>query len=196
MPDEITTNLHTNGKEWQTADGKEYRGAYHKYITKEVYTGAVWNAKTSKKLTPYVEDTRDTTYIKLKTRLKTKYITPQVIPPTVTVQDRSAGFITRYFLKKINEQLIIEVNKLQYDAWKSQVIDPNVYQAIEIKWTITGNIEDTKSTRGINVPGVQSQNLAQIRFAEKKMLGIGTILTNPLQYYTDTDFKAPADINA
>ena len=195
MPEEITTNLHTTGKEWQTEDGVEYRGAYHRYITNETYTGAAWNAKTSKKLIPYVsQDITNYTYIQLKKNLRTKYIKPQPATPTISSQDRKSGVIFRYFIKKNNEQLIIEIDKLQFDAWQSNVIDPNIYQAIQVKWYISGNVNDD-TTGGVVTQGVRTKNLQQIKFYTQSMPGLDTILTDPLQYYSDDDFKAPKDIN-
>ena len=50
---EITTDLYTWGEEWQTEDGVEYKGLYHKYTTGEIYTQPVWNELSSKKLVKY-----------------------------------------------------------------------------------------------------------------------------------------------
>ena len=48
--DEITNNLYTSGMQYMLQDNTEYRGLYHTYLTGEVYTGATWDSKTSKKL--------------------------------------------------------------------------------------------------------------------------------------------------
>ena len=50
---QITKNLYTTGSEWQTADGQEYVGAYHTYVTGETYTEPDWNASKSKKLVEF-----------------------------------------------------------------------------------------------------------------------------------------------
>jgi hypothetical protein len=191
---EVTNYLYTTGSEWQTEDTIEYKGLYHKYITGEVYTEPEWNPKKSKKLEP-VSDKKNPIYKKLKSDIQTKYNTPKNLIPIASSTDYSNGYIIRYFLKKKNESIFIEIDKPQYDDWVSKKIDNNLYSAATIQWTIAGNIEDEK--KGIIVSmGVQSKNLAQIQLAEQQLPGIGAVLSNPLQYYTDTDFKTPADINA
>jgi hypothetical protein len=194
-PEEITTNLFTNGKEWQTDDGVEYRGSYHRYLTKEVYTGAVWNAKTSKRLKPYIaEITRNITYVSLKTRLQTKFIMPWQVTPVITITDRSAGSINRYFIKKINDASILEIDKPQYEAHQNNVIDSNMFSTTKIIWYITGAVND-ETVGAVVKQGVRTKNLTQIAYANQAMPGIATLLTDPLQFYTDNDYKVPPSIN-
>jgi len=45
------------------------------------------------------------------------------------------------------------------------------------------------------VPGVIELNTKEIQRMEQTLPGISKKLTNPLQYYTDTDFVVPRDIN-
>ena len=194
-PEEITTNLFTNGKEWQTDDGVEYRGSYHRYITKEVYTGAVWNAKTSKRLKPYISEiTRDLTYTSLKTRLRTKFIMPWQVTPVITPEDRAAGNINRYFIKKINDAAIFEIDKTQFDAHANNIIDSNMFYTTKLIWYITGAVND-ETAGAVVKQGVRSKNLTQIAYANQAMPGLSTVLTDPLQFYTDNDYKVPPSIN-
>jgi len=77
LPEEITTGLYTAGRQWQTEDGKEYRGSYHRYITNEIYTGATWDAKTSRRLFPFIDRTANfSIYRELKKEVRTRYISP------------------------------------------------------------------------------------------------------------------------
>jgi hypothetical protein len=195
LPEEIISGLYTSGREWQTEDGKEYRGAYHRYITKEVYTGSTWDSKTSKKLLPFIDRAKTAVlYKELKKSIRTKYLTPTPFKPVVTDKIRKDGVFNRYFLQKINEQKIIEVDETHFRALDSGVIDKNLYNSIQIRWYVSGNIEDTIS--GSNVePGVRSKNQKQVTAANKYLPGITGILTDPLQLYTDNDFKVPKDIN-
>ena len=41
--DEITNDLYTYGSELMTEDNVEYIGAFHRYITGEVYTKSKWD---------------------------------------------------------------------------------------------------------------------------------------------------------
>ena len=103
--------------------------------------------------------------------------------------------MTRYFLRKINENIFIEIDEQQYIDWTSNIIDSNIYLAAKIQWAITGN-KQTTQVGAVLVPGVVEQNIAAASQAERILPGISSYLSNPLQYYTDTDFKVPRDINA
>jgi len=194
-PNQITPNLYTTGSQWMTEDGVEFLGPYHTYTTGEIYSQSKWNAKTSKKLVPFVlESTANYVYKQLKT-IQTKFDTPQFTQPIITIQSRNAGFISRYFLKKANESVINEVDETQYDKWGIQKIDSNIWNATQITWYITGNLRD-EMQRGVLVRGVIEKNLQEIQRAEIEVPGISLVLTNPVQYYSDTDFVVPKDINS
>jgi hypothetical protein len=195
MPEEITTNLYTTGGQFQTEDGVEYKGSYHRYITGEIYTGPSWNIKTSKRLVR-LETTlpRDATYNKLKPLLRTKFITPQPVNRVPTAVEYKIGYFDRYILKKCNELTFIEVDALQYELWRIGRIDASAFSAVTFRWFISGNIEDTRGTMS-DQPGVRTKNNIQIQYAQEQLPGITTVLTDPLQYYADVDYSVPRDIN-
>jgi hypothetical protein len=83
---------------------------------------------------------------------------------------------------------------MQYSAWLANQIDPYAYAAVSINWYINGNIEDEKNGLVI-IKGVQTKNTEQIAYAETRLPGISSILTDPLQYYSDNTFQIPVDIN-
>ena len=144
MPDEIITNLYTSGGEFETEDGNEYRGMYHRYLTNEIYTEANWDPRISKKLKPLIRKVnKDTPYTDLK-NLKINFLQPKPIIVNIKQSDRKTGYITRYFLKKINEMLFVEIDSLQFKAWQNSRIDPNVYYGVQIRWYISGPVNDEK----------------------------------------------------
>lgn len=194
--DEITIDLYTPGGLYMTEDNVEYIGAYHQYITNEIYTGSVWNAKTSLKLIPLVKTRTDNVvYRKLKSNLVTKYYLPAATTITITEQQRMTGSITRYFMKKTNDNQIFEIDERTYTLWQSKRIDPLVYLAASLQWQIAGLVTD-ETVAGVSKLGVRTKNLNQIKLAEAKLLGISLKLTNPIELYTDIDFKVPKDINS
>jgi hypothetical protein len=196
MPEDITNNLYTSGGEFQTEDGVEYRGAYHRYTTNEIYTGATWNATTSKKLVLLERmQNRDLVYAKLKRQLQTKFITPRAVKPSPTQSDYKSGYIDRYFLKKCNEPVFIEIDSAQQRLWSRGVIDRALYKSITLRWFISGNIEDVNTGNSLQ-RGVITKNTIAVQFAQQELPGIADILTDPLQYYADSEFTAPADINS
>ncbi len=81
----------------------------------------------------------------------------------------------------------------QIDDLESNIIDPNLYKSIKIKWYISGPLQDTGTT--IITRGVLTKNQLAVNAAEKKMIGISNRLLNLSEYYYDTDFKVPIDIN-
>lgn len=193
-PNQITKGLYTTGSVWQTELGLEYIGAYHTYVTGEVYSESEWNSTKSVKLIPIVyEEKPVTAYKRLKT-ITPGNRTPQSYTAIVTQNDRVAGFITRYFIKKTNELKIIEINLEQFNAYLSNEFDKNLYQTISIKWIITGSLE-TQYKNGVKIPSVAQQNLTAIRIAQETMPGINIVLANPIQFYSDVDIVVPKDIN-
>tara|TARA_R110002020_G_scaffold74225_1_gene190138 strand:- start:99 stop:716 length:618 start_codon:yes stop_codon:yes gene_type:complete len=192
--DEITTNLYTPGKEWMYEDGTEYIGSYHLYSTSEVYTKGTWSSKQSIKLIPYVRrDVLNNVYRTLKTiKIKTKSIPSH--KPNVIQSDIKNGYIVRYFFKKINEEIIIEVSADTYKQWKQGMFDKKLYLGIQLNWYITGDIEDNQNGSILN-RGVITQNTRQIKAAQSTIPTINNILNNPLDLYVDTNFIVPGDIN-
>jgi hypothetical protein len=194
-PNQITKALYTTGSEWQTESGAEYIGPYHTYTTGEVYSETEWNPQKSIKLLQFVTESKDvSSYKQLKT-ITVQTQTPQSYTPIVNQNDRVAGFVTRYFIKKTNESIIIEIDLQQYNAYLAKRIDKNLYQTIAIKWIITGPLE-TQYKNGVEMPSVMQQNLNAIRVAQETMPGINIVLSNPIQFYSDVDIVVPKDINS
>jgi len=195
-PDELTSNLYTTGSLLMYEDGTNYIGSYHLYSTGEVYTLGTWSSKQSIKLIPYVERDNpiNTVYNSLKNvNISTKPVLKH--QPIITESDKEFGFVVRYFLKKVNEQLITEVSDKTYKNWKQGSIDKKMYIAVQLNWYITGDIED-KNDGSALIRGVISQNNRQIEAAKFTIPDIHTILNNPLDLYIDTNFIVPGDINS
>ena len=193
---EITTDLYTSGKQWMTTDNVEYIGAYHKYLTGEVYTKAQWQPDQSAILISYIDQTisnKNISYFKLKPEIQLTRLSPTSHNVAVTVTDYNRKLLQRFFIKKRNDNAIIEIDKQQFDAWKSDQIDKKLYIAIEIAWYIAGPANDVITD--ILVPGVATLNKKQIQLAANIIPEIATYLTNPLQFYADTEYTVPKDIN-
>ena len=192
---QIINDLYTYGEEWMYEDTIEYVGPYHKYTTGEIYTEPNWNPKLSKKLITY----QDTTsakyrYKQINTFIKTKYKYVDTYSIIVKNADVINGYLMRYFIKKINDANISEINSKTYDDYNGTLIDPNLYIVISIKWYITGNVQTT-TTNGITTIGVYEKNESVIRQAEKSMSGITAKLPDLLELYRDTGYTIPPDIN-
>ena len=193
-PNQITNNLYTTGSRWMLENETEYIGPYHTYTTGEVFTQTEWNAQTSKQLFPIVLENPATKQYKTLKTIQTAFQSPIKVFPTITVSDRTAGFITRYFLKKYNQPELIEIDSTQYTEWQSNKIDRNLYIGTSFKWQITGPLT-TETKNGATVLSVATQNIQTIQDAQSTMPELSALLQNPTQYYTDIDFVAPKDIN-
>ena len=191
---EITTDLYTTGQQWMTVDKQEYVGLYHKYTTGEVYTQPNWNKNKSLKLVKYKKQNLQNEVYDRISKVKLNYNSFNTFNVVINKKDIDAGFINRFIIKKINEVKFYEIDEKTYKDYTNKKIDPALYTAIEIKWTISGALQTT--TKGsVITPGVRDINIAEVEQAEKQLPGLSTFLNNPLQYYTDNDFISPSDIN-
>jgi len=197
QPDEVQENLYTFGNEWMLADTyQEYKGAYHAYLTGEIYTLGIYSSTQSKLLIPYKQTNSDIfRYTQLRPDIKIlndiKLISHQ---PIITSKDLNIGYINRYFVQKINETWIIEINESLYKQLVNNGIESKLYQFVSVTWYISGNIQDLVNGIITNT-GVITKNTQQIQNASKIISNIATKLSNPLQYYTDSDYVVPVDIN-
>jgi len=200
IADDITPNLYTNGDEYIIVEtGQSYTGPYHTYNTGEVFTLSNWNPNQSKKLIKIgvAENTNNSPNVFIYKQLndiKTKYKSIKPAVPIITNNDKKLGYITRYFIKKINNNNVIEIDKQQFNDWESEKIDPNLYFAINVKWTIAGNLQDTINN-GVTIESVSTLNRTEINRASKQMSEITNVLSDLTQYYVDMDIVTPIDIN-
>lgn len=189
--EEVTKNLYTFGKEFMTSDNEEYIGLYHTYRTGEIYTEKEWDEYKSKKLIPYIElSNAKREYIKLKDNIKTKYNAPIRYYPRVDQTTQKQNFINRYFISKVNDYEIIEIDKHQYDLYQRKLLDTNLYSAVMLKWYIAGNINDMPMK-----PGVVSKNEMSVKVAEDTIPNLSKYLTNLTEFHLDLEFKVPKSIN-
>jgi len=99
--------------------------------------------------------------------LRSDFVFSEEFLPNPTDEDYSDGGIQRYFVRRINESSIIEVNRQNY---KSST--PMLYEKAELWWIITGNLDDAvfKNTKTLKA----SRNI---------MVGLENKLINPSQFF-------------
>lgn len=61
--------------------------------------------------------------------------------PLPIEEDYKNGSFTRYFVKKSNENIFIEINKDEYELFKNKnsKVQSNLYTPIQIPWNLTGD---------------------------------------------------------
>ena len=193
--EEIVENQYTTGKEYMTKNRVEYIGLYHKYVTGEVYTLATFNANKSISLMPYQEESLDIKLYKTnKPKIKTKYNTPNIFYPSITTDDINKKRLIRYILKNVSTNQIFETDQQTVQHYQKKKIDNNLYQLEIINWKIAGPL-NTTTTNGITEIGVIEQNIETIRNKSKKMLGLLQYFKSYSEFYTDTIYEVPENIN-
>ena len=108
-------------------------------------------------------------------------------------KDIITGYITRYFAYDIVNNVVLEIDNDTYKKIQQKEIDPNVYQIVSLRWYITGDLEDV--TSGIGRDGVKTKNKKEIQAASKTISLLSTYLTDLSEFYSDTTYIVPEDIN-
>ena len=191
----IQTNLYTAGGEYYIEGvTKDYVGYYHKLYNGKVHSGKNPNDAPIYVLTPirdyneesiglynkvYVSNTLESyTYGKLAgVDLKISKDTPQLFFTKPTEQDYELGEFQRYFCKKRNESIFLEISKITYNRLNQQdsTIDFQPWMPFSIPWELVG--EKNKVT-SIN------QNIILLKEDKDKLYGFSKYLKEDyLKYY-------------
>lgn len=150
---QIKTNLHTNGNElYFFNNGEPYTGYYYEISTGKKYTGKDPNFGIGILLidTPPLGLTTEDYEGESPQILKSSYvknynntpITSRSLPSPYysfpTPEEKEIGEYRRYFTKKTNELIYIEISKETYDKFKSN--DPTVasdlYECLFLPWSL------------------------------------------------------------
>jgi hypothetical protein len=166
---QIKSNLYTNGGEYILSTTKnEYKGYYYEISSGKKYTGKTPQDGpnilllnfTSPLLSPPttnipVDPTNNTIYSINKTISKSlpDRSLPLFNPTLPTQQEKNVGLFTRYFCKKNNELIYLEINKETFTklANQSPSIAWDLYTPKGITWQIKGNQEQTYLANKNNV---------------------------------------------
>ena len=161
---QIKSNLYTNGNEfvllssnqsyigfyWKTSKGKYYTGKTPQDIPNEElipsfeYSSESIAKNSNIPLSLNQEDTRNSDYIDLQNiDLNQIILTPTYSPTLPTQQDYVNGEMRRYFCKKSNEIIYLEVSKDTYDKLVNQdsKILWQLYLPFNLPWQLSGNKE-------------------------------------------------------
>ena len=103
---------------------------------------------------------------------------PEYFKPSPSIKDYSKGYIYRYFVQKINNLTITEVDKDKYNQISSQL-----YNKLTIRWTITGSKENVYNNKILERIGVKEQNIKTLSNGNSKMRGLKNYITNPLEFW-------------
>jgi len=120
----------------------------------------------------YPDNKRNIRYSEIQT------VYPVYNKPYPQSNDYEAGFIYRYFVKKINDKVIYEISK---DNYKD--VSPNIYAKISVEWRISGQRNDVFKNKIKIYNGVYEYNLRQINKYKKYIPGLENVLRDPLEFW-------------
>jgi hypothetical protein len=175
---QVVTGLYSNGDLVLKFTNELYYGDYYKTSKGQYFTGKTPSVSPSLELilpsesTTQSDDadiaynTNGVIYKSIKNIPQgTYFITPQYNPVLPTQQDYQIGEFRRYFVKKTNELLYIEVNKDTYE----NILNKNTqwlwqdYLAFNIPWSITGD-KLTVAKTNKNIVDLSIQRLSLYKF--------------------------------
>ena len=168
---QVREGLVTEGGEWMFTDNTEYIGQYHTYTTGEVFSEATFVDGKSRILIPYVDvqninqqneigiDTaKNFEYDNIKTLDVKKSITPNQNQIQPTDKDIKRGWMERYFAKKVNDDIILELTKEDFDnVGTENGLDSILWEKFTLRWRITGPIDEILQTNQQTIQ-IKSQN--------------------------------------
>jgi len=183
---QITTDLYTNGNElFLQSDGSPYTGYYYKTSNGSYYSGKTPQDTPSVKLIPlsvlnniqtnnnpnlqYINSSQES--IDYPLFKDATILLPYYSPTIPSQQDYQIGEFRRYFCKKTNEIIYLEINKDIYDKLvkKDSTVAFQYYQPFNISWQLTGDKEQVfKINRNIVELTMKQQKLPQFDLYLKK----------------------------
>lgn len=192
---QIKTNLYTNGREYAyIISNKEYIGYYWKASDGKIFSGKTPQDTPTEELTPIntynsntsfsniflninQEDTNNITYLNIKNIPITNIYIPPYSPTLPTSQDYQTGEFIRYFCKKSNEVIYIEINQDTYNLLLNK--DPHIlwqlYIPFNIPWQITGDKQIVAKT---------NKNIVELTMFKNKYYRFNDYLKNDyLKYF-------------
>jgi hypothetical protein len=178
----VRTNLNTNGSEF-LLDGKPYVGKYYLTYDGSVYTGENPSVGTNKKLEKIQYNSKINYELpsnSAKNNFSINKISRSVSTPTPYYfnplpSDYQRGYITRYFIKKINDKgYVIEISGLEYTdvVNGSANYDVSMYMTTKILWKLTGPLNKVRVSQYDTRAGIIDTNERLVLEAEKTFVGI------------------------
>ena len=135
---QIVTNLSSNGDLAYKSNKTPYFGFYYKLSNGKLFTGKTPQDGPNEELIIFVKELNVETLSNENNKVPTYYLN------SPTEQDYQNGTFPRYFCKKANELIYIEISKSTFDKLTNQ--DPNIYWQLyvpfQINWKLTGSQED------------------------------------------------------
>jgi hypothetical protein len=185
---QVKTNLYTNGGElayalnlepyagyyYQTSDGKYFSGkSPSSPASQELILDNLFKSSPQSPIAlSYVNYTQDSIdYINVANPNLSPVQIPTYNPTLPTQQDYQIGTFRRYFCKKTNELIYIEIDQNTFDklSSKNTQILWQLYFPFNLLWTLTGDKQQVaKTNRNITLLAQQQLNLPKLNLYLKE----------------------------
>lgn len=104
---------------------------------------------------------------------------PAIYKPMPSSSDYDEGYIDRYFVKKINEDKIVEVT---YE--NGNTVNTSLYKLVSLSWRISGPKHTTMKGNVKNNTGVVEQNEFEInRVYKENNVDLSKVLANRTEFW-------------
>lgn len=184
----VLTNQKAGNREFLNSKGELYSGKY--YIT---YDGKAFSGPSPQigpneplqRINEYVSSPilkslniseKQKEELAKKTNIKISRIPgkPNSYYPKPISDDYKRGYIIRYFIKKQDETLVIEISEEEYNSVINGTADYDIriYQTQKILWKITGPLNSQRQSQYNTIPGIIDTNKRLTETTNKTFLGI------------------------
>ena len=167
---QIKNNLYTNGDEYVLSTTQQsYKGYYYETSNGGKYTGKFPDDGSNIlliELTPSSDAPGKNNPIltlaisQYNTNIQPERFLPLPIQTLPTQKDKDLGSFPRYFCKKTNENLYIEINKEQFTKLqnKDKTIAWDLYTSLQVIWQIKGGKTQTYNANKNNITLIEQKN--------------------------------------
>lgn len=109
------------------------------------------------------------------------FVYPKRYNLNVTQDDYDNKYVIRYFVKKINEFSVIEVDQSNYNQ-----LSTSLFAKVLIIWKLTGPLRNVYVDGKLYERGIYETNLEKLNLAAKTMPEIKNFITDYTQYSKPT----------
>lgn len=167
---QVKTDLYTYGEEYILSTTRElYTGPYYEVSTGQRFSGKNPQQGSNILLLPLPNEANPALSNSSPTQIKSvntiispslpNRFLPQSNLTLPTDQDKQKGQFTRYFCKKTNENLYIEISKTTFTqlSTNSPEIAWDLYAPVSLLWQISGNEEQVYKTNKTFVQSIEQR---------------------------------------
>ena len=193
----VSPSQYTKGNEYVFASsGKDYIGYYYKAFDGKYFTGQTPSYDDFELVPKSVNSpgSDDYLFVRSKDNRILNILNPDLksLPQTIlpkpsvvfpTDKGYTNGFFTRYFMRRVNGDVISEINRVTFnDLSQDNKYNSALYVTTSLPWRISGQLETT-TENGIITRGVRQVNMETVQQANLVFMGIDQYLTDYTEFY-------------